>query len=58
MNLDLYHLHGAKGNIGEELGGGRTGEVDKTSVFLSVLLASQVLVEILEDFIKTKLAES
>lgn len=58
LNLDLYHLHGAKGNIGEELGGGRTGEVDKTSVFLSVLLASQVLVEILEDFIKTKLAES
>jgi len=58
LNLDFYHFHWAKRNVGKEFGRRRTGEVDQSTVLGGILLSSQVLIHVLEDFIKPKLAET
>lgn len=55
LDLDLGHLEGAKGNIGEDLSGGGTGEPDGGLVLVGELLTSQVHVGILEDLIEAVL---
>ncbi len=55
LDLDLDHLHGAEGNVGEDLGGGGTSEVDETTVLVGVLLTSHVGVEILEVLVEAEL---
>ena len=39
---DTGGLQGAEGDVGEELGGGRGGEVDGSAVVLSILVADEV----------------
>ena len=58
LDLDLGHLEGAEGDVGEELGGGGTGEPDGTLVLGGVLLTSEVAVGILEHFVETVLEHS
>lgn len=58
LNLDLGHLEGAEGDVGEDLGGGGTSEPDEGLVLVGGLLTSEVHVEILEDFVETILEHS
>ena len=54
----LASLHGGEGNVSKELGAGRRGEVKRSSVEVSVLISDHVGVDLLEDFIESKLAET
>ena len=55
LDLDLGHLQRAEGNVGEELGGRRTGEPDGTLVLVRGLLTSEVHVGVLEQLVETVL---
>ena len=54
---DLAGLHRAEGDVGEELCGGRGGEVEPGLVEVSVLLAEHAGVEVLEELVEAKLAD-
>lgn len=55
LHLDLDHLHGAQGDVGEDLGRGGAGEPDDASVLGGGLLASQVGVVVLEELVQAEL---
>jgi len=55
LNLDLCHLERAEGDVGEDFCGCRTSEPDGGLVLVSKLLASQVHVLVLEEFVETVL---
>lgn len=55
LHLDLQGLHGAKGNIGQELSGSGGGEEDKGVVLAEVLLADGVSILLLEELVETVL---
>jgi len=55
LDLDLDHFHGAKSNVSEDLSRSGTSKVDQTTVVVSVLLTSQVRVEVLEVLVETEL---
>jgi hypothetical protein len=55
LDLDLGHLPRAKGNIGEELSRGRTGQPNEALVLVTGLLARKVHVGIFEDLVETVL---
>ena len=55
LKFYLDGFHGSKSNISEELSGSRSDEVKRSSVKESVLFAHGVSVEVLEDFVETKL---
>jgi hypothetical protein len=57
-NFYLSGLHGAEGNIGEELGASRCGQVQPSSVGVRVLLSDNSRVEHFEDLIQSKLAQT
>ena len=55
LDLDLEHLKGAEGNVGENFSGGGTGEPNGGLVLVGKVLAGKVHVEVLEHFIETVL---
>ena len=55
LDLDLGHLEGAEGDVGEELGGSRASEPDGTLVLARGLLAREVHVGVLEVLVETVL---
>jgi hypothetical protein len=58
LNLDLGHFKGAESDISEDLSGSGTGEPDSGLVFFGQLLAGEVHVGVLEDFVETILEHS
>jgi hypothetical protein len=58
LHTDLDRFEGAKTNIGNELGGGRSGQVKSRLVLLGSFFAGQLTVEVLEVFVEAVFARS
>lgn len=56
LNANLDSLHGAKSDVGDELGRGRSSEIDQGLVFESVFRSSNVGVVFLEELVESVLA--
>ena len=58
LDSDLARLHGREGDVSKELRAGRGSQVERGPVQIGVLLSDHARVEVLEELIETKLADS